>query len=145
MTGRSQRTRRRCIVRPWPLPCTEVTSMPQGVAARYRLALQGLPLCAHVLLWAYVLCFPASRAWGYRPFVSTDAAVVTPKEVEIELGYFTLERTQGDNTFTIPSLVLNYGLLTNVELVGELRVQRSPTQTIDVVDPGLFVKTVFRE
>ncbi len=119
--------------------------MPQGGAARSRLALQGLPRCAHTLLLASVLCCPASRAWGYRPFVSTDAAVVTAKEVEIELGSFTLERTQGDNTLTIPSLVLNYGFLTNVELVGELRVQRSPTHTIDVVDPGLFVKTVLRE
>ena len=68
-----------------------------------------------------LLCLLAPSAWGYRPFVSTDAAVVDSKEVEIELGYFTLERTQGENTFTIPSLVLNYGLLTNVELVGEYR------------------------
>jgi hypothetical protein len=25
-------------------------------------------------------------AWGYRPFVSTDAAIADPREVEIELG-----------------------------------------------------------
>ncbi len=119
--------------------------MRQGGEARSRMAMQGLPLCARALLLACVLCFPASRAWGYRPFVSTDAAVAERQEMEIELGYFTFERTQGENTFTSPSLVLNYGLLTNVELVGELRVQQSPSQTIDVVDPGLFVKAVLKE
>ena len=102
-------------------------------------------LCTQGTLVLALLGLLASSAWGYRPFVSTDAAVVDSREVEIELGYFTLERTQGENTFTIPSLVLNYGLLTNVELVGEVRVQQNPTQTIDVVDPGLFVKTVLKE
>ena len=102
-------------------------------------------LCTQGTLVLALLGLLASSAWGYRPFVSTDAAVVDSREVEIELGYFTLERTQGENTFTIPSLVLNYGLLTNVELVGELRVQQNPTQTIDVVDPGLFVKAVLKE
>ena len=119
--------------------------MPQEGEVRPRMAMQGPPLGTRTLLIACVLGCLASRAWGYRPFVSTDAAVVDSREVEIELGYFTLERTQGENTFTIPSLVLNYGLLTNVELVGELRVQQNPTQTIDVVDPGLFVKAVLKE
>jgi hypothetical protein len=109
--------------------------MPQGVATQYRLA----------LLLVCVVCCPASRAWGYRPFVSTDAAVAERQEMEIEFGYFTLERAQGEQTFTIPSLVLNYGLHTNIELVGELRVQESPNQTVEVVDPGLFVKAVLKE
>src|SRR5262249_19956502 len=119
--------------------------MPQGGEAPPRMAIQGLLLCACALLLACVVCFPASRAWGYRPFVSTDAAVAERQEMEIELGYFTFERSQGEHTFTIPSLVLNYGLLTNIELVGELRVQESPNQTVDVVDPGLFVKAVLKE
>ncbi len=29
---------------------------------------------------------------GYRPFVSADAAVADLKEIEIEIGYFNLER-----------------------------------------------------
>jgi len=77
--------------------------------------------------------------------VSTDAAVAERQEMEIELGYFTFERTQGEHIFTIPSLVLNYGLFTNIELVGELRVQEGPSQTVEVVDPGLFVKAVLKE
>jgi len=97
------------------------------------------------LLVAVLLCLLAPAAWGYRPFVSTDAAVAERQEMEIELGYFTFEHAQGEHTFTVPSLVLNYGVLTNIELVGELRVQESPNQTVDVVDPGLFVKAVLRE
>src|SRR5262249_24448679 len=40
----------------------------------------------------------ASSAWGYRPFVSTDAAVVERARMEIELGYLTLVRAEGENT-----------------------------------------------
>ena len=49
-----------------------------------------------------LLCLLASSAWGYRPFVSTDAAVAERARMEIELGYLTLVRTQGENTFMIP-------------------------------------------
>ena len=51
--------------------------------------------------------------WAYRPFISTDAAVADPQEVAVELGYFTLERDKGENSFIIPRVVLNYGLFRN--------------------------------
>jgi hypothetical protein len=102
-------------------------------------------LFARLLLVALMLFFPTSLVWGYRPFVSTDAAVVDPHEVEIELGYFTLERAEGENTFTVPRLVLNYGLLKAVEIVGELSIQRSSLGDVDVVDAGLFLKAVLKE
>jgi hypothetical protein len=75
---------------------------------------------------------PAS-ALAYRPFVSTDAAVSNLGEVEIELGYFTLERTGRENTITTPSVVLNYGFAKNWEAVGEFDSRpvpssRSPTR-----------------
>ena len=54
---------------------------------------------------------------AYRPFVSTDAAVADAKEVEIELGALTLDRTGRVNTFTTPSVVVNYGVLDRWELV----------------------------
>jgi hypothetical protein len=41
-----------------------------------------------------LLIFSESVAWGYRPFIATDAAVADPKAMEIELGYFTLEREE---------------------------------------------------
>src|SRR5947208_3283134 len=84
-------------------------------------------------------------AWAYRPFISTDAAVADQRDLEIELGYFTLEQSKGENTFRIPSLVLNYGAWKNTEIVGEFRIERNPRGDIDVVDPGLFLKTVLRE
>jgi len=80
---------------------------------------------------------------AYRPFVSTDAAVSDPREVEIELGYFTLERTGRDNTITTPAVVLNFGFAKNWEAVGEFRVQASPE--LEITDPGLSLKGVLRE
>ena len=64
-------------------------------------------------------------------------------EVEIELGYFNLERTGRQNTFTTPGLVVNYGVATDWEVVGELRVESSPD--LEIADPGLFLKGVLKE
>src|SRR5437763_216268 len=65
-------------------------------------------------------------ARAYRPFVSTDAAVADVKEVEIELGYFNWARESGKNSFIVPKVVLNYGLVQNLELVGEFSVEVPP-------------------
>ena len=85
---------------------------------------------------------PAS-AWAYRPFVSTDAAVAEPKELEIELGYFNLDRDHHENTISTPHMVLNYGVAKNVELVGEFNLQESPD--VELTDPGVFVKAVLKD
>jgi hypothetical protein len=85
---------------------------------------------------------PAS---AYRPFVSTDAAVADPKEVEIELGYFTLEREHDENSFIVPRVVLNYGFLYNWEAVAEFAVRRSPDGEWNVIDPALLLKGVLKE
>ena len=79
----------------------------------------------------------ASSAWGYRPFVSTDAAVVERARMEIELGYLTLVRTEGENTFMIPQVVLNYGLTPTLELVGEFKGEEAPETAPQLVDPAL--------
>ena len=63
--------------------------MPQRGEAQLRMTMQGLAFCTRALLIACVLSGFASRAWGYRPFVSTDAAVSERQEMEIELGYVT--------------------------------------------------------
>src|SRR2546425_1009441 len=93
------------------------------------------------LLWLLI----PSTARAYRPFVSTDAAVADPKEFEVELGYFTLEQTKGENTFRVPSVVLNYGVWRNAEVVGEFRIEKGPSDRVDVADPGLFLKAVLKE
>jgi hypothetical protein len=84
-----------------------------------------------------------AAAWAYRPFVSTDAAVAEPREVEVELGYFNLDRNRRENTISTPHTVLNYGIARNVELVGEFNLQESPD--VELTDPGLFVKAVLRD
>ena len=63
--------------------------------------------------------------------------------MEIELGYFNLERTRRGNTITTPSVVLNYGFAKNWEVVGELRIESSPD--FEITDPGLFLKGVLKE
>jgi hypothetical protein len=99
---------------------------------------------ATVLLTASLL-LSASTAWGYRPFVSTDAAVADPKELEIELGYFNLERSGGEHTFIVPKVILNYGIVRNLEVVGEFEVAKPPDRGAQLVDPGLFLKAVLKE
>ena len=117
---------------------------PRGGNADIRVT-TGLPANLGSLFGMLLLLIMPSNGWAYRPFVSTDAAVADPHEVEIELGYFTLDHDTGENTFTIPSLVLNYGLRRDLEVVGELRLERAPTGDIDLVDPGLSLKTVLKE
>ncbi len=80
---------------------------------------------------------------AYRPFVSTDAAVADPKEVEIELGALTLDRTGHENTFTTPSVVVNYGVWERWELVGQFGVQEG--SGTEITDPGVFLKGVLKD
>ncbi len=94
---------------------------------------------------AGLLLLAASPAWAYRPFVSTDAAVADPREVEIEAGYFQFARTREADTFTTPKVVLNYGLVERLEIVGEFAVEKPPGEAPRLVDPGLFLKGVVRE
>ncbi len=88
-----------------------------------------------------LLC--AGPASAYRPFVSTDAAVADPKEIEIELGALTLGRTGHENTFTTPSVVVNYGVVERWELVGEFRVHEG--SRTEITDPGVFLKGVLKD
>ena len=85
----------------------------------------------------------ADPAAAYRPFVSTDAAVADPREVEVEFGAFTLERTGDRDTFATPSVVVNYGVLERWELVAEVGVQEG--SRTEVIDPGLSLKCVLKE
>jgi len=75
--------------------------------------------------------------------VSTDAAVAEPREVEIELGYFNLDRTGRENTISTPHVVLNYGIAKNLELVAEFNFQVSPD--VELTDPSLSLKGVLKE
>src|SRR6266446_8223010 len=85
----------------------------------------------------------AGPAWAYRPFVSTDATVADPREIEIEFGALTLDRTGRENTFTEPSVVVNYGVHERWELVGQFGVQEG--SGTEISDPGVFLKGVLKE
>lgn len=87
----------------------------------------------------------SAPALGYRPFVSTDAAVVDPREVEVELGYFNLERADEENTFITPQVVFNYGLVRGLEVVGEFAIAKPPERNARLVDPALFLKAILNE
>jgi len=92
-----------------------------------------------------LLCLLAPSAWSYRPFVSTDAAVAERARMEIELGYFTLVRTQGEHTLMIPQLVVNYGVAQNLELVAEAKGEEPLEAQPQLVDPALSLKAVLKE
>jgi len=119
----------------------------KGLSSEIGLSMETTPIC--VMRWSLALTFllllPASHAWGYRPFVSTDAAVADPKEMEVEVGYFNLEHAKGENTFIAPKVVLNYGIIRDLEVVGEFEVAKSPNEGLQLVDPGLFLKAVLKE
>src|SRR5215467_12360667 len=96
---------------------------------------------AAAFLFAIVLSLPVP-CFAYRPFVSTDAAVADVHEVEIELGYFNLERDKGRNNFIVPTIVLNYGFLPNIEAVGEFVVRENAHDRARVGDAALSLKAV---
>jgi hypothetical protein len=103
-----------------------------------------IPFWSGFFLLVCIVILPPA-AWGYRPFVSTDAAVTEPQQIEIELGYFALEREQGGSTFMVPQLVFNYGLVRNLELVGEFQLAWSPETALEFVEPALALKAVLKE
>jgi len=87
----------------------------------------------------------AAPAVAYRPFISTDAAVAERRELEIELGYLGLDRTSRGTVYTVPNLVLNYGVVDDVELVGQFLLQEQAGEDLQVVEPELSLKTVLKD
>jgi len=75
-----------------------------------------------LLIIAGVLSATPSRALAYRPFVSTDAAVAGPGEVEIEFGYAGFRRNDEHTTIVAPTVIANVGLGHDLELVGEFKL-----------------------
>lgn len=87
---------------------------------------------------------------AYRPFDSTDAAVASKSDVEVELGPVGYLAQGGDRWVVVPDLVLNWGFAAGWELVlqgrGLLRVAgdvQLPRLLVD--ETGVFLKTVLRE
>ncbi len=91
----------------------------------------------------------AGAAWAYRPFTGTDAEVVEPGEIEIELGPLGFLHTTEGDYLAAPELVLNLGLAERWELVVEGAHLRALDGNADearsrVVDTGAFLKGLLR-
>lgn len=76
-----------------------------------------------ILLFGLVVlaCLPAQRAYAYRPFDSTDAAVVERGELELECGPFGYVVDADGRFLVVPSAILNFGVAEGWEIVIEGR------------------------
>ncbi len=96
---------------------------------------------ALAMLW----CNDAS---AFRPFDGTDAAVVEPDKVEIELGPAEYVR-QGDERMLIaPNVRLNYGFAKGWEAVLEGQTTHglsASARSASQIESGFFLKGVLRE
>jgi len=102
----------------------------------------GISPCARFLVGATAMALSAfpGHTLAYRPFTSTDADVVDARELEVEVGYLTVERNAGETGYIAPSVVLNYGLLDTLELVGEFEWHKPPDASWEIANPGIFLK-----
>ncbi len=89
------------------------------------------------------------NSFAYRPFDSTDAAVVDVGEIEIEFGPAGFRRSDTERTAIAPAYVLNYGFAKNWELVVEGRGEHPLPPAEDtrsrLVANALFLKGVLQE
>lgn len=87
---------------------------------------------------------PATLA--YRPFDSTDADVVEPGEIEIELSPLSYRRGDGGNTLIAPAVVVNYGFAPRWEVIveGEGEHPRGRGRST-MVGNALLLKHVIRD
>src|SRR5580700_6079904 len=88
----------------------------------------------------------SGRAWAYRPFDGTDAAVADLGQLEIELGLLGLLRQQANKTLIAPATIVNYGFAKNWELVlqGQLETPPSSSDPSSLTMAGAFLKNVLR-
>ena len=87
-------------------------------------------------------------AFAYRPFVSTDAAIVEKNFSEIEFGLIDWANHRGQDMIAAPELRYNFGLTKRLELVleGALQVYDSAnTRDIKLLGPALSLKGVLIE
>jgi hypothetical protein len=76
---------------------------------------------------------------AYRPFVSTDAAVVEKSFSEIEFGLIDFANHRGQNTIAASDVRYNFGFANRLEFVleGALRVYDSAsTRDVELLGPA---------
>ncbi len=92
----------------------------------------------------------SGTARAYRPFDATDAAVAEQGDIEMEVGPVGFLKEDSGRFLVVPSLILNWGLATDWELVLEGRqfVQlgnAAPGRRWAVQDAALSLKHVLRD
>ena len=101
-----------------------------------------------LLVWLLLIGI-GTRAFAYRPFDGTDAAVAEPGALEIELGPAGYVEVGPDNRMLVaPGVRLNYGIAERWEAVLEGAVTTglaADSATTSLLGNGLFLKTVLRE
>lgn len=104
---------------------------------------------AAIIFLSLAVAMP-SLVFAYRPFDSTDAAVVAKGDLEIELGPLGFLKTGPDRFLVAPGAILNLGIARDWELVLQgrhfiLLDGMAGESRFRLVDTGLFLKGVLRE
>jgi len=90
----------------------------------------------------------SSKAFAYRPFDGTDAAVAEPGVVEIELGPAQYLEQGSDRALVASAVVFNYGIAERWEVVLQVELTHSlmdDARRTSLLGSGLFLKAVLRE
>lgn len=103
-----------------------------------------------VIAAALTLVTSSGSALGYRPFISTDAAVAETGDVEIEFGYIGFRADPAGATILAPEVVINLGVVRNVEAVVQSTLANdvTPRRGVNsprVEDTEVSLKWVMRE
>lgn len=95
---------------------------------------------------AGLLLYWSAKAFAYRPFDGTDAAVADPGETEVELQPAGAQWSRDQNLLIAPAVVYNHGLSKNWEAVLEGQVQTpfSPSGPASLSADGAFLKHILR-
>jgi hypothetical protein len=103
---------------------------------------------ASAVVSAVLLAGWCGAAEAYRPFDGTDAAVVEPGDIEIELGPVEYLRDGAERVLFAPDLRLNYGFAPDWEITLENRVAHGLTidaPATSLVGNDALLKGVLRE
>lgn len=100
----------------------------------------------HCLLLAFVVAVvPASAAFAYRPFDSTDASVAEQGKTEVELSPASFIHDDDGDAWVAPQLRLNYGFAQHWEIVLEGQGEHRRASQSTLVENALSLKYVAKE
>ena len=105
-------------------------------------------MCAKRIRLGFVLLVAPHVALAYRPFDSTDAAVASPKEIEIEFGPVAYTDSRHASITDAPVVTVNVGLVDRWEAVIDATrvVTRSRFKhDTETVETALMLKRVLRD